>query len=133
MSEYPILKLLSEFSGGVTSFGRGWMLLGYAGVELVAKPRPSDGRVAGGRLRADWVHRYNTHGLDGLKNLPNPGAPPRKLTTDQETTLAAWVREGPEPEQHQVIRWRLVDVRDEIARCFGVRIHERTSARSWRG
>ncbi len=74
----------------------------------------------------DWVHRYNAHGLDGLKNLPNTGAPPRKLTPEQEATVAEWVREGPKPEQHKVIRWRLVDLRDEIDRCFGVQIHERT-------
>src|SRR3954451_820986 len=26
----------------------------------------------------DWVHRYNEAGLDGLRNRPNLGAPPRK-------------------------------------------------------
>src|SRR5665213_263696 len=37
----------------------------------------------------DWVHRYNERGLAGLANLPNPGAPPRKLTAEQEAAVAA--------------------------------------------
>jgi transposase len=74
----------------------------------------------------DWVHRYNESGLAGLKNQPNTGAPPRKLTSEQEATVAARVRQGPSPERHQVVRWRLVDLRDEIERQFGVQLHERT-------
>jgi transposase len=74
----------------------------------------------------DWVHRYNDNGPDGLKNHPNRGAPPRKLTAEQEATFAEWVREGPRVDKHKVIRWRLVDLRDEIAGRFGVQLHERT-------
>ena len=74
----------------------------------------------------DWVHRYNESGLAGLTNLPNTGAPPRKLTAAQEATVADWVRQGPTPDRHKIVRWRLIDLRDEIARAFGVRMHERT-------
>src|SRR5271157_3373952 len=74
----------------------------------------------------DWVHRYNAEGLEGLKNRPERGAPRRKLTPEQEATVAAWVRQGPTLEEHKVIRWRLVDLRGEIARQFGVQLHERT-------
>ena len=73
----------------------------------------------------DWVHRYNEAGLAGLHNKPNPGAPPRKLTAGQEAAVAEWVRQGPSLEQ-KVVRWRLLDLRDEIARQFGVQLHERT-------
>lgn len=73
----------------------------------------------------DWVHRYNERGLAGLANRPNPGAPPRKLNAGQERAVVAWVRQGP-TEQHKVVRWRLVDLRDEIERHFGVQLHERT-------
>ncbi len=74
----------------------------------------------------DWVHRYNERGLAGLANLPNLGAPPRKLTAEQEAAVAVWVRQGPTLGQHKVVRWRLVDLRDEVARHFGVQLHERT-------
>lgn len=74
----------------------------------------------------DWVHRYNESGLEGLKNRPNTGAPRRKLTPEQEVAVAEWVREGPSPDRHKVVRWRLVDLRDEIERQFGVPLHERT-------
>src|SRR5271166_5151522 len=73
----------------------------------------------------DWVHRYNESGLAGLENRHNPGKPPRKLTAEQEAEVAAWVRQGPPPER-KLVRWRLVDLRDEIAQQFGVQLHERT-------
>jgi putative transposase len=74
----------------------------------------------------DWVHRYNAEGLDGLKNRLERGRPERKLTPEQEAMVAEWVRQGPNLAEHKVIRWRLVDLRDEIARKFGVRFHERS-------
>ncbi len=73
----------------------------------------------------DWVHRYNERGLAGLDNAPERGRPPRKLTLEQEATVAEWVRRGPTPE-HKIVRWRCIDLRDEIAREFGVQLHERT-------
>jgi transposase len=73
----------------------------------------------------DWVHRYNESGLAGLVNRPNHGAPPRKLTPEQAAAVAEWVRQGPPPER-QIVRWRLIDLRDEIAQQFGVQLHERT-------
>jgi transposase len=73
----------------------------------------------------DWVHRYNDSGLAGLENRPNPGRPPRKLTPEQEAAVAEWVRQGPPPES-KLVRWRLLDLRDEIAQQFGVQLHERS-------
>jgi|SRR5271165_879158 len=73
----------------------------------------------------DWVHRYNESGLAGLHNAPERGRPPRKLTPEQEMTVAEWVRRGPAPE-HKIVRWRCVDLRDEIGREFRVQLHERT-------
>jgi len=73
----------------------------------------------------DWVHRYNESGLAGLHNAPERGRPPRKLTAEQEAMVKEWVRRGPTAE-HKIVRWRCIDLRDEIAREFGVQLHERT-------
>lgn len=73
----------------------------------------------------DRVHRYCEADLDGLRKRCNTGAPPRKPTPEQEAKLAEWARAVPKHEQRKVVRWRLVDLRDEIARPLGVQIHER--------
>jgi transposase len=73
----------------------------------------------------DWVHRYNTEGLPGLYDRKRPGARP-KLTADQRAALAAMVEAGPDPQVHGVVRWRRVDLRDELQRQFGVELHERS-------
>jgi transposase len=73
----------------------------------------------------DWVHRYNAQGLAGLRDRKSPGPPP-KLTPAQRAELAAWVEAGPDPLRHGVVRWRRVDLRDEIERRFGVSLHERS-------
>lgn len=95
---------------------------------LEGKSRTEAARSAGmdRQTLRDWVHRYNEGGLEGLRNLPNLGAPPRKLATEQEQLVAEWVRQGPDPERHKVVRWRLVDLRDEIAAKFGIQLHERS-------
>jgi transposase len=72
----------------------------------------------------DWVHRYNAAGLAGLRNLKSPGRG-SKLTA-QQAELAALVEAGPDPAVHGVVRWRRVDLRDELQRRFGVALHERS-------
>lgn len=73
----------------------------------------------------DWVHRYNAEGLRGLHDRKSPGAKP-KLTAEQRAELAALVEAGPDPARHGVVRWRRVDLRDELERRFGVELHERS-------
>lgn len=73
----------------------------------------------------DWVHRYNAHGIDGLKSRKSPGAAPA-LSEAQRAELKALVVEGPDPAVHKVVRWRCRDVQAEVARRFGVRVHEST-------
>jgi transposase len=73
----------------------------------------------------DWVHRYNAAGLAGLRNLKSPG-PGSKLTARQRAELAELVEAGPDPVVHGVVRWRRVDLRDELQRRFGVALHERS-------
>src|ERR1017187_5864291 len=73
----------------------------------------------------DWVHRYNAEGLTGPHDLTPPGPKP-KLTAEQQAELAGLVEMGPDPARHGVVRWRRVDLRDELQRRFGVALHERS-------
>lgn len=73
----------------------------------------------------DWVHRYNAHGVSGLHDLKTPGPKP-KLTAQQQAELAELIEAGPDPARHGVVRWRRVDLRDELERRFGVVLHERS-------
>jgi transposase len=73
----------------------------------------------------DWVHRYNAEGLGGLHDR-KPAGPQPKLTCEQTTEFVAWVEAGPDPDRHGVVRWRRVDLRDEVERRFGVALHERS-------
>jgi len=40
--------------------------------------------------------------------------------------LRELVMAGPDAAVHEVVRWRCVDLRDEVTRCFGVTVSERT-------
>ncbi len=73
----------------------------------------------------DWVHRYNEAGVDGLVSRKPPGAAP-KLTEAQMAELRELVIAGPDLKIHEVIRWRCLDLRGEIARRFSVTVPERT-------
>jgi len=73
----------------------------------------------------DWAHRYNTEGIEGLQSRRSPGRAPL-LTKPQMAELKALVIEGPDLERHGVVRWRCVDLKDEIARRFSVEVHEST-------
>ncbi len=72
----------------------------------------------------DWVHRYNAAGVTGLSDRPHGGGARSKLTAAQEATLAEWVRTGPDIDG--VVRWRVIDLRQRIAREFKVELHERS-------
>ena len=69
----------------------------------------------------DWVEE----GLGGLRDR-HGGGPSAKLSEAQRAELAALVETGPDPALHKVVRWRRVDLRDEIKRRFGVELHERS-------
>ena len=40
--------------------------------------------------------------------------------------MRALVVKGPDPEKDKVIRWRCLDLQEEVARRFSVRVHEST-------
>jgi len=69
--------------------------------------------------------RYNDAGIVGLKSQVSAGRA-RALTGAQMAELRALVVEGPDPDLHQVVRWRCADLRAEVARRFAVTVHEST-------
>ena len=76
----------------------------------------------------DWVHRYNAEGLAGLVSRVGPG--PRPLLNEaQMAELRALVVNGPDPEVDRVVRWRCLDLREQVARRFSVETTERTIGR----
>lgn len=72
----------------------------------------------------DWIHRYNEDGTAGLSSHTRSGRPPA-LNEARMQELKELVLAGP-GEQHEVIRWRCADLRDEIAARWSVELHERT-------
>lgn len=76
----------------------------------------------------DWVHRYNVAGVRGLKSRRHPGRAPA-LTQLQRAELLELVIAGPDPALNGVVRWRCVDLQAEVARRFGVKVHENTIGR----
>jgi transposase len=73
----------------------------------------------------DWVHRYNAEGVAGLVSRPGPGRAPA-LSSQQMAELKALVIAGPDPETDGVVRWRCVDLREQIVQRYSVEVHERT-------
>jgi transposase len=73
----------------------------------------------------DRVHRYNEEGVAGLISRTGPGPQP-KLTEAQKEEPRDLVIAGPDVAIHQVVRWRCVDLRDEVARRFDVTVTEGT-------
>jgi transposase len=73
----------------------------------------------------DWVHRYNAEGLVGLFDRPHSGRPPR-LSAEQQTEVAQWVRQGPQLSEDGVVRWRLIDLARKIEQSFGIQLAERS-------
>ena len=100
-------------------------LLSLAAV-LDGMSRADAARVGGmdRRTLRDWVHRFNDHGPDGLKNIHAGGREPR-LSPEQKEQLAHIIETGPDPATDGVVRWRRVDIKRVIKERFGVEFHER--------
>jgi transposase len=73
----------------------------------------------------DWVHRFNTQGPDGLKDIRTKGNP-RRLSPEQLATFAEIVETGPDRAKDGVVRWRRIDLKRVIEQRFGVVYHPRT-------
>ena len=57
----------------------------------------------------DWVIRFNARGVEGLRDQPRPGRPPR-LAEGEQAVLKTLVLHGPEAERDGVSRWRIKDL-----------------------
>jgi transposase len=66
--------------------------------------------------------------VPGLKSI-RIGGHPASLNGEQMAELKALTIEGPDPAKDKVVRWRCVDLRDEVARRFTVTVSERTIGR----
>ncbi len=73
----------------------------------------------------DWVHRYNAHGVEGLRDMARSGRP-AALSAEQMQMLRGLVLAGPDLAKDGVVRWRCVDLRAQIKGQFEVELHERT-------
>jgi transposase len=71
----------------------------------------------------DWVHRYNADGVAGLRSGAGGGPAPLLSAADKDE-LGAIVIKGPDPERHRVVRWRRVDLCQEVAPRWSVRVCE---------
>lgn len=73
----------------------------------------------------DWVHRYNAEGLAGLRERRhnNRSSP---LTPAVSQAFEELVEQGPDPAIHGVVRWRRIDLKQELKARFGISVHERT-------
>ena len=76
----------------------------------------------------DWVHRYNAEGVDGLLDRPRSGRKPR-LNEGQLIQFDKIVEKQPDPVADGVVRWRCADLKEKIAKRFGVALSERSVGR----
>jgi transposase len=77
----------------------------------------------------DWVHRYNADGVAGLRSDAGGGGPAPLLSASEMEELKAIVIRGPDPDRHRVVRWRRIDLCEEVARRWSVRVCEQTIGR----
>src|SRR5271166_1179962 len=115
---------LRALSGKCPDSARVRRLLAIALV-LDGRPRSEAAAVAGMETLCDWVHRYNASGIEGLNSRRPPGRVPA-LTEQQKAELRELVVKGPDPAKDDVVRWRCMDIRAEVARRFSVEVHVHT-------
>lgn len=95
--------------------------------------RTEAARIGGVGLQVvrDWVLRFNTHGPDGLITRKASGSPP-KLNDAQRQALSDIVEQGPIPAIHDVVRWRLIDLKQWIWDKFAISLHKSSVSRELR-
>jgi transposase len=76
----------------------------------------------------DWVHRYNAEGVEGLRDRPRTGRKPH-LGNAALTEFDEIAATQPDPVRDGVVRWRRRDLKEVIAKRFGIAISERSVGR----
>ena len=79
----------------------------------------------------DWVLRFNASGPVGLINRKEPGAVPI-LDDRHRLALAQRVEQGPTPDLHGVVRWRIIDLCQWILTEFQLVVTRQTLSRELR-
>src|SRR6516225_6545488 len=65
------------------------------------------------QILRDWVLRFNARGPDGLLGGKSTGQP-SKLNDTQRQAIAGMIESGPIPAVHGVVRWRLIDLAQDL-------------------
>ena len=79
----------------------------------------------------DWVMKFNAHGPSRLIAGKVPGQTPR-MTSEHRAVLARMVEDRPIPAVHGVVRWRLVDLCQQMFEAFRVVVSAQTMSRELR-
>ena len=79
----------------------------------------------------DWVLKLNAHGPDGL--IDRKGGGTRSILSDiHRQALATVIEDGPTPDVHGVVRWRVIDLCQWLWDGYAVAIAEQTLSRELR-
>jgi transposase len=73
----------------------------------------------------NWLKRWMAEGIEGLKDRPMPGAPP-KITKEYEEKLLAAVRRRPRSLEQPYSMWTLQRLADYMAEQTGIRASDET-------
>jgi transposase len=80
----------------------------------------------------NWLKRYLAEGIEGRKDRPMPGAPP-KLTREYEEQLLAVVRRRPRRLGQPYSLWTLQRLADDMAEQTGIRVSDETVRKLLKG
>lgn len=79
----------------------------------------------------DWVVKFNANGPSGLIDRKAPGQASILKACHREA-LVAIIESGPDPEVHNVVRWRLTDLMQWLNDKFKITISKPTLSRELR-
>jgi transposase len=111
------LRKDEKFSQGVRLFAVYQIAAGKKTEDLVSLYDTSH------KFLCNWIARYNAEGIEGLKDHPRAGRPP-KLTDEQKAELKAVVLQSPEQQGYNSGAWIWALIADFIEKTFAVTYHK---------